>query len=58
MSYMAGSGGTVSASYDAKARFQNGSATFRILLMKRDGRWMIHNFHVDPAPATPAGQRT
>jgi len=58
MSYIAGSGGTVSASYDAKARFQNGSATFRIVLMKRDGRWMIHNFHVEPTPGTPSGQRT
>ncbi len=38
MSYIAGSGSTESASYVAKARFQNGSATFRIVLMKRDGR--------------------
>lgn len=58
MSYMSGSGGVVSASYVAKARFQNGDATFRIVLMKRDGRWMIHNFHVDLAPGDQAGQRT
>jgi hypothetical protein len=58
MSYLSGSGGTVSASYDAKARFQNGSATFQIVLMKRDGRWLIHNFHVDPAPGVQSGQRT
>jgi hypothetical protein len=58
MSYLAGSGSAVSAAYDAKARFQNGSATFRILLLKRDGRWMIHNFHVDPASGAHSGQRT
>lgn len=58
MSYIAGSGGTVSASYVAKARFQNGTATFRIVLMKRDGRWLIHNLHVDSAPDNQAGQRT
>jgi hypothetical protein len=38
MSYLSGSGETVSASYYAKARFQNRSATFQIVLMKRDGR--------------------
>jgi hypothetical protein len=58
MSYMAGSGSTVSASYVAKARFQNGIATFRIVLMKRDGRWMIHNFHADSAPGSQPEQRT
>jgi hypothetical protein len=58
MSYLSGLGSTVSASYDAKARLQNGSATFRILLMKRDGRWLIHNFHVDPLLGAQAGQRT
>jgi hypothetical protein len=58
MSYLSGSGSTVSASYDAKARFQNGSAAFRILLMKRDGHWLIHNFHVDPEPGARSGQRT
>jgi len=50
MSYFSGSGSTVSATYLAKARFQNGNATFRLLLLNRDGRWMIHNFRVDPAP--------
>jgi hypothetical protein len=59
MSYLSDSGSTVSASYNAKGRFQNGSARFQILLMKRDGRWLIHNFHVDPAPDGQAGgQRT
>jgi hypothetical protein len=49
--HFAGSGSTVSGSYVAKARFENGTATFRITLMKRDGRWMIHYFHVDSAQA-------
>jgi hypothetical protein len=60
MSYMAGFGSkgrssaTVSASYVVKAQFQNGSATFKIMLMKRGGRWLINGFHVDVAP----GNRT
>jgi hypothetical protein len=59
MSYLSASGSTVSASYSAKARFQNGSATLQVLLLKRDGHWLIHNFHVDPASgAEPGGQRT
>jgi hypothetical protein len=50
MSYMAGSGGAVSASYVARAQFRSGSAIFRIVLLKRDGHWMIQNFHIDRAP--------
>jgi hypothetical protein len=53
--YMVGSGSTVSGSYVAKATFEGGAATFRIGLLKRDGHWMIHNFHVDPAASRPAG---
>jgi hypothetical protein len=51
MSYMAGSGGAVSASYVAKVRFKEGEATIRIVLVKRDGRWMINGFHIDPSPS-------
>lgn len=58
LSLTVGSGSTVSARYVVRARFENGDATFRILLMKRDGRWMIHGFHVDSMPATRAAQRT
>jgi hypothetical protein len=58
MGYNVGSGGIVSAIYIAKARFQNGDATFRLVLMKRDGNWMIHNFRVDPTPGVHAAQRT
>ena len=56
--HIAGSGSTVAASYTAKARFEDGIATFRFNLMKRDGRWMIHYFHIDTAPDHQAGQRT
>jgi hypothetical protein len=56
LSYFMGSGARVSASYVAKARFQNGSAAFRIALVRRDGYWMINGFHVDPV--RPAGQGT
>lgn len=39
-----------SAQYEAKARFQNGSAIFRIALVKKDGRWMIVGFHAEGIP--------
>lgn len=58
MSYMLGSGSTVAASYVAKAQFQNGGAVFRVVLRKREDRWMIYNFHVDPVPGNRAGQGT
>src|SRR5258706_6334820 len=50
MFYAVGAGSTVSASYVAKARFQNGDAIFRIALLKRNGHWLIQNFHVDTQP--------
>jgi hypothetical protein len=56
MSYMAGAGGTVSASYVAKVRCQNGGVTFRIGLLKRDGRWMVRDFRVDSVPGSQAGR--
>jgi len=55
MSYFTGTGSTVSATYVAKAKYQNGEATIRIVLLKRDGQWMIQNFHLDSPGATPAG---
>jgi hypothetical protein len=58
MAYLAGSGGAISASYVARAKFRSGSATFRILLLKRDGHWMIQNFHVDRAPGDQTGRGT
>ena len=47
MAFAAGSGSAVTASYVAKAKFINGAATIRIVLLKRDGRWKINGFHVD-----------
>jgi hypothetical protein len=49
--------GTVSASYIAKGRFQNGDAVLRILLSKRGGRWLIQGFQVDAKPSGPPQQR-
>jgi hypothetical protein len=56
LSYRSGSGAQVTASYVAKARFQNGTAVFRIALVRRDEHWMINGFHFDPP--RPAGQGT
>ena len=56
MSYMAGSGSTVSASYVAKAKFKDGVATIQITLVKRDGRWMISGFHVDTSLSGAPGR--
>ncbi len=46
-----GSQGVFTGSYNAKARYRNGAATFLIAVVKRDGRWMINNFHVDHSPS-------
>lgn len=56
MSYMTGSGSSVSASYVAKATFRGGTATIRFALLKRDGRWMISGFHVDSSLSGAPGQ--
>ena len=61
MTYFTGTGGAVTATYVAKAKYQNGEATIRIVLLKQDGQWFIHNLHIDsPAfgPNSPAPQRT
>jgi len=58
MSYMAGSGSSVSASYVAKVRCKDGAATIQIALVKRDGRWMISGFHVDTALSGAPGRGT
>ena len=56
MSYYTGKGGQVSATYQAKARYQNGEATLRLLLLKRDGEWRIQGFHVDGKPGSRTSQ--
>lgn len=55
--YMAGSGSSTSANYVASARCKNGTAQFKLTLHKQDGRWLIHNFHVDMPPATSPEKR-
>lgn len=49
LSYAVGSGRTISAAYVAQARFENGSSTFRVVLLKRDDRWLFHSFFAEPA---------
>jgi hypothetical protein len=56
--YTFGFGSRISAFYVAKAQFQNGSASFRIGLLKREGRWMIQSFYVDPASSNRGEQGT
>ena len=48
--------GTPTATYEAKAIFVNGTATFHFGLIKPDGRWMIDFYHIDVqyfGPPTP-----
>jgi hypothetical protein len=58
LSYFTGTGSTVTAAYSATAEFKNGTATFSIALLKRDGRWMINGFHVNPNLKSPSGGST
>jgi hypothetical protein len=57
MWYVVNSGPMVSASYVAKAKFDNGLAIFRLGLRKLDGRWLINSFYVEMAPGdrSPGG---
>lgn len=48
MAFFFGSGGSISASYVAKARFENGEAVFRITLVKRNGHWLIRALNIRP----------
>jgi len=52
---LAGFGGSISATYVAKASFVNGITTFRLTLVRLDGRWMISEFHLDAVQLDPAG---
>jgi hypothetical protein len=56
MMYLLGKGEQVSASYEAKAKYENGEATLRLVLLKRDGKWQIQNFHVDGHPGARTSQ--
>jgi hypothetical protein len=54
ISYLWKTGPRIAASYVARAKFENGSATFRLALLRRHGQWMINGFHVNFEP----GERT
>ena len=38
-----------SARYLAWLRVERGQAAFRVLVMQRDGRWLVHGYHVEGA---------
>jgi hypothetical protein len=40
-------GKTISATYIAHAKFENGDAEIKVLLIQLDGQWKIQGFHVD-----------
>lgn len=56
MTYVAGTGGRVTALYIAKAVYQNGEATLRVALRKRDGAWRIVGFRVEGQPGPRTSQ--
>ncbi len=51
-------GPEVFAKYLAKATFANGTANFRVLLIRRGGKWLIHGFHVSATKTSAAEQGT
>lgn len=57
MSYFSGKGSIVSARYVAKVRFEKGEAAFQITLTKRDGRWLINGFYIQPAQNLASDRR-
>lgn len=44
---MIGQGTIVTAHYVARAHFQKGDATIRLMLKKIDGQWALHGFYID-----------
>ena len=48
MSYTGDKSTSIKASYVARARFQTASASIWVVLVKRDDRWMISGFQVQP----------
>ena len=56
MSFVVGRGGRISAAYEAKAKYEDGEATLRVVVVKRDGKWWIQNFHVDGRPGGAVNQ--
>jgi len=58
LSYDGAAGGVARAAYIARAKFKVGVATFTLLLVKRDGRWMIRGFRVQAVPSAAATRAT
>ncbi len=48
MAFFSGTGSTITAAYDANARFENGDAVFHVNLVKQQGRWLIRSINVTP----------
>jgi len=53
--FSTGSGSTITGDYLAQAKFKNGTATFKIYLIKRNNTWTITGFFVE-AKISGAGQ--
>ena len=58
LAFMLSSGSTISATYVAKAVFQNGEAEIQVTAVKRNGRWMVQGFHVDGKSSGEAQRQT
>jgi hypothetical protein len=58
-SYSTDTGTTITGDYVATAEYENGTATFDVVVVKRNGQWMINGFHFDaklkPDAALPKG---
>jgi hypothetical protein len=57
VTYTAGTGSTIKASYLARAKFEAAPASIWVMLVKRDGHWMISGFRVEPLPSDGTADR-
>ena len=46
-SYSTETGTSITGDYVATAEYENGTATFDVVVVKRNGQWMINGFHFD-----------
>ena len=58
-SYSTDTGTSITGDFVATAEYENGTATFDVVVVKRNGQWMINGFHYDaklkPDAALPKG---
>ena len=54
MSVTSQSGKTISAQYTAKAQFEKGEATIRLVLVKHGDQWQINGFELTSPQLLPA----